>query len=644
MGISSLVLLILGLLSAPLLTESPAEGGANHALPTVQTETLSSIGSPDFSIATDPSNLTIPVGSSGTAIITVTWISILDATVNLTSTSMPSGLALSFSETFLHEPPLGFENTFLTVSTVNGTATGTYTVTVTGTMVNISHSIMITVTVFVEAPGAPDFSLNTDPSSLQVAPFESSTFTTITLTSLNGYSGTIDLAATVFPTGPILEVLSTPPPPWDALTNFPYVALSGGEKGSAILTVSTTSLVSVSNYSIAVTGTAGTVAHTVALSLTVSGPEDFSINADPVNISVSSGAYAKSTITVSPLNGFNGVVSLAISYPMGISAALSQTSIVGMGTTTLTVTGNATGEFAVQVTGSSASLMHSTTVFVNVMGVGAICVLPLGSETCPINPIPITGTVGSQLRISILIQRSEGLDGFDITLLADHSILSPAGIDLSGTVLVGTPVVIAECVGGVLIRGSECSSIDTADTLELAATSAPGSPLTVEPTTGLLFTAIYNIIAATSGTAIGFQTSCTNTSVSGGICASIANGTPASVPESVQTASFNSPPPDFTVAVTPTTQTIKKSGSVGFTISIRGTNGFSGTVNLAATISQVMNHEPTMSLPSTSGPYSNSTVTLLTLHSTSMGTYTITVTATCGSITHRATITIVITP
>src|SRR5213592_1559984 len=77
------------------------------------------------------------------------------------------------------------------------------------------------------------------------------------------------------------------------------------------------------------------------------------------------------------------------------------------------------------------------------------------------------------------------------------------------------------------------------------------------PTTGLLFTAIYNVTGTTPGIALGFQTGCANTSVSGGVCVTVANGTLIPVPETIQTATFsNSPPsPDFSITTSPSSLT-----------------------------------------------------------------------------------------
>src|SRR2546426_188631 len=98
-----------------------------------------------------------------------------------------------------------------------------------------------------------------------------------------------------------------------------------------------------------------------------------------------------------------------------------------------------------------------------------------------------------------------------------------------------------------------CPPTDTADTLELAATS---QTLTPAPATGLLFNAVYNITSSSSssGITVGFQKGCTNTSVSDGTCVTITNGTIQPNPETVQTGNFNNalPPPWVSVSAAST--------------------------------------------------------------------------------------------
>src|SRR3989442_14602967 len=103
------------------------------------------------------------------------------------------------------------------------------------------------------------------------------------------------------------------------------------------------------------------------------------------------------------------------------------------------------------------------------------------------------------------------------------------------------------------------------------------------------------------------------------------------------------PSPDFTITLSPSSQTVRKGSSTTFTIRVTGTNGFNNTVDLTATIAPITRHGPAISLPSPVGPYSTSTLTVSTARSTQLGKYTITVTATSGSLTHTSTVTVTVT-
>src|SRR3989441_5060863 len=156
---------------------------------------------------------------------------------------------------------------------------------------------------------------------------------------------------------------------------------------------------------------------------------------------------------------------------------------------------------------------------------------------------PSPETAPEQIRVGVYLQNSTGTDGFTVILTANFNILHPAGVDLSNTLLLGTPVVLAECLSGNIIQGSACSGADNVTTLELSATSELGKPNTVTPTTGLLFTAIYNVTGATpaGGIPISFQTSaafCGATSVPGNVCVTIANGNPVNDAENIQTGTM----------------------------------------------------------------------------------------------------------
>ena len=174
------------------------------------------------------------------------------------------------------------------------------------------------------------------------------------------------------------------------------------------------------------------------------------------------------------------------------------------------------------------------------------------------------------------------MNAFDITLLATHYVLAPTGVDLTGSVLPGNALIVLECTGGIPITvGGQCSPTDNSDTLHLAATGGFGR-VSQNPTTGLLFTATYNITGNTgaSGVALGFQAGCAHSSVEN-LCVTIAN--PLTVSEDrevVQGAvSFNndSPPPYVLVTANPSRFSEMDHVFAGSsTVTVSGVNGWPG--------------------------------------------------------------------
>jgi hypothetical protein len=141
--------------------------------------------------------------------------------------------------------------------------------------------------------------------------------------------------------------------------------------------------------------------------------------------------------------------------------------------------------------------------------------------------------------VAVFIQNSAALGGFDVTVLANNTILQPSGVDLTGTVMLSPLNIVSECIAGVqrISGGYPCTV--SPDTIEVAVYSCTTCGLTPNPTTGLLFTAIYNVVSATASTPVGFQTGCYTSSVSGtSTCVAVANGGLGPVPETVQTATL----------------------------------------------------------------------------------------------------------
>lgn len=291
-----------------------------------------------------------------------------------------------------------------------------------------------------------------------------------------------------------------------------------------------------------------------------------------------------------------------------------------------------------------------TATFGSSVSPGVVCLVQSGITSCPFFPGKTNGAVGTQLRISVFIQGSAPLNGFDITVLANHTIVQPVGIDLTGSVLItpgGPPIIVAECIAGKLVVGSSCSSVQTVDTIELAARDCLGCGVTANPTTGLLFTAIYNIISVTTGTTITFQSGCNSTSVAGTTqCILVTNGTATPVPEMYNYTVLSTA--DFTITANPASLTILRGSSGGSTVTLASVSGFAGNVNLAASIAPATTRSPAVSLSSSavilmSNGSGSSTLTISTSRHTAFGIYSVTITGTSGTLTHSVTVTVTVT-
>ena len=107
----------------------------------------------DFGIALSPSSLTVPQGSSGSVIVTLTSLNGFSGTVSLTSTLSSAGPQVTFSPASLTVSSSGATPSTVSVSAASSGAystpvlQGSYTVTVTGRSGSLVHSATLSLTV-----------------------------------------------------------------------------------------------------------------------------------------------------------------------------------------------------------------------------------------------------------------------------------------------------------------------------------------------------------------------------------------------------------------------------------------------------------------------------------------------------------------
>jgi PKD repeat protein len=193
-----------------------------------------------------------------------------------------------------------------------------------------------------------DFSISATPTSRSVAPGGSGGYTA-TVTAGAGFTGDVTFSVTGLPAG--------------ATAAFSPASVTAS--GSSTLTVSTSTSTPAGTYSLSIRGTSGSLVHSASVTLIVTVTGDFSITATPTTKTVQNGADATYTITITPASGFTGTVSLSVgALPKFVVASFSPAALPS-GSSLLTLSTKKqtkNGSANITVTGTSGTLVHSTTI------------------------------------------------------------------------------------------------------------------------------------------------------------------------------------------------------------------------------------------------------------------------------------------
>jgi hypothetical protein len=240
---------------------------------------------------------------------------------------------------------------------------------------------------------APDFSLSASPPSLETT-LGSSNKTTVTLTSLHSFAGTVQLVATLSSSG--ISATLTPS----------QVLLSAGGTTTSQLIVQAQSNASATSYTVTVIATSSSLPpnalpHTLQVNIYVHTKPDFEVYATPSLLLTPQFTSNSTTIIVASLNNFTGTVNLQVTGPSSTTYSLDKTSLTilggGSANTTLHITTQVSATrfqdyFFVNAT--SASLFHVATI---------VAQPPVGDFSVSANPSIVAVQAGSTEAVTISV-------------------------------------------------------------------------------------------------------------------------------------------------------------------------------------------------------------------------------------------------
>jgi len=278
---------------------------------------------------------------------------------------------------------------------------------VTGTNGTLVHTADVVYTV-------QDFTVTPSPASVTVKAGIAGT-STISVTSIQGFSGTVSMTYTVSLSIGLGCTLSP-------------TSVNLGASGTSTLSCSD----SAGSYTVTVTGTSGSLFRSTNVTYTI---QDFTVTASPTSVNVNVNAPSTSTITITGLNGFAGGVSLGTN---STSCSISPNSVTGSGTATISCTFGSAGTFLVVVTGTNASLSHSATV---TFTISDFSIAP--------SSLSLSHTVNSSTNSTLTLAGIDGFSGnvtFTATLTQESvqssgSLVGGGGHSLQMTPLPAMPVI-----------------------------------------------------------------------------------------------------------------------------------------------------------------------------------------------------------
>jgi hypothetical protein len=546
---------------------------------------------PDFSLNAAPSSVTLTPGNSTTITLSANGINGFSGSVNVTA---PVIANVTFA-------PANFTVTagssqVVTITAAPGAPPASVSGNFSGTAAGISGTRTAPMTVTIGA--APDFSISVAPPGVTLTPGNSATVT-LSSAAINGFSGSINVAAPAIPNVTFAPANFTIPAGGTQTITITAAAGAPPSSGNG-------------NFSGSAAGISGT--RTTPIGVTINPAPDFSLSIAPPSVTVAAGGSTTVTLSSVALNGFSGTINVtAPSIPnvtftpsnFTLAAGASQTitvagaspssgsgnfsgtaaGISGSRTTPISVTVSAAPDFSISAAPASVTVTHggaSASVVVNASGINGF------AGTITVNAPPIAGVTFTPATFTFSPGGSQTVavsapSGTSPNVYSGSFSATAAGISGTRT----TPISVT-----VVAPATYTLTLQPLSTTIAAGQTVNGS-LTAVPSGGF-----SSPVAITIAQPAGFTVTPASFTLTPGVPQSFAVASTPAVPVGIYSIGFAAlgggitrsaamtinvtAAPDATISVTPGSVTLAAGGSSVVTVSAIGLNGFAGTLNVSA--------------------------------------------------------------
>jgi MYXO-CTERM domain-containing protein len=531
----------------------------------------------DFSVSITPSSQTVAAGQSVTYTVTTAVTSGSAGLIGLSIAGLPAGVTAAFNPTSV---TAGGTST-LTLTADAGATSATATFTVPGSAGSVSRTAAASITV------ADDFGISVTPANQTVTSGNSVAYT-VSTTAPAGSSQQITLTVSGLPTG-ITGVFSP-------------ATIQAGQ--TAMLTLTAAASAPGGTTTFTVTGATSLASHSATASITVAN--DFGLSITPGTQTVAAGSSATFTVTTSHTSGTGEAITLTVSnLPAGVTGVLSPATVQAGQSATLTLTTDtsASGSITFTVTGTAPSATHTDTARLVLSNDFSISVNPRSQTvrggttatftvqtavtagvaetvtlttsdlppgfTASFNPATVTAGASATLTLTVSTSAAGGTMSFDVIGTASSGTRrAQASVMVSNDFSLRVTPATQTAAGGTATFAIETGlTSGSAETVALTVSGLPAgvtasfSPASVQA--GQRATLTLTVAAGTPGGTTAFTVTGTSASATHGAGASlvIAN--------------------DFSLALSPSTQSIGVGGTATFTVRTEVTSGSAESLTLA---------------------------------------------------------------